>query len=280
MWQKRTIGSLLVISVLLLVAAIPMLAQDTPTPQPYVGAPASGTWQGAAYFGSSVEQLAAPLSFNLDASGVVAGRIRFDFQYPGMTENLMALMNEHGCVITFDNITPEGEPVTGYFMDNGRAVGTFSMSACYLEGYGELTFGSPISGVWYAEQTGVTTAFNVQPPTVAPTDAPQTADSPPTDTDDTTASGDAAYDPEQMAMGVQVYRSFCAECHGEFGEGGEGVADLTSDTVQNMTDERIMEVINLGVEGTEMEPWERLLTEQEKQAVLLLIRNPEVLHER
>lgn len=259
-------------------------AQDV---QPYVDLPSGGTWEGTAYFGPEAQQLAAPITFEVGANGAVTGLIRFTFRYEGMPENLVQLIDTYGCVTAFSAVTPESQPVSGYFMDAVRAVGTFSTSACYLEEYGDLAFASPVSGVWYAEHGGSSdVVFAIQPTEVdgaSASEAPTaTVVSEPTSVATTTGdtSSGADYDPEFMAYAIEVFLDQCSECHGVFGEGGPGVADLTDRKVVRMTDEDLLEIINDGVEGTEMEAWERILTEEEKEAVILVIRNPEVLKDR
>ncbi len=275
MWQRRWTGILF--GVAAAAAMLPILAQDSLPPQPYVDLPSGGSWQGMAYFGSATEQLAAPITFDVDGGGTPSGNIRFEFQFEGMAENLVELMNTHGCVASFEAIAPGSSPVSGYFMDAERAVGSFAVNACYLEGYGDLTFGAPISGVWYAEKEATTdVVFGVQPTQVPANEPTETS---PTEVTATIEGDAVAGDGEQLAFGIEVFLNNCSECHGYFGEGGSGVANLTEPRVQRMTDEKLLEIINLGVEGTEMEPWGRILTEEEKAAVMIVIRNPNSLRE-
>lgn len=261
---------------LILGTTLALLAQDeaTPAPAPYLELPAAGDWQGAAYFGPAESQLAAPVSFTVTADGQLSGVIRFAFEFEGMSEELRALMAEHGCTVSFDAIAPGGEPVGGYFMAATRALGSFTTPACFLEGYGDLTFGAAITGVWYAEQVAAGAAIVAVEPTGAPATAPATAGG-------EAEGGEAvvSYTTEGVPAAIEVFLDNCSECHGYFGEGGPGVSDLTAASVQRMTDDAIMDVINNGVEGTEMEPWGRLLTDEEKAGVLLVIRNPHVLRE-
>lgn len=301
---KRASNVLVITGLLiaLLGGTLVMLAQDSTSivdaPLPYTGTPTSGEWQGVAYFGPADSQLAAPVLFTVGSDGSLSGSIRFTFQYAGMAENLVALMNENGCVTTFDTITPDVAPVSGYFMDAARAVGTFEATACFLDGYGDLTFGAPVTGVWYAEQSAAgdgPLVFAVEPTAAGDSaateeSAPATEQAPATEAPADTAAGTDGAEAVPAADGsvlgtvvpvaaVDMFLDNCSECHGYFGEGGPGVADLTAPAVQRMSDEAIMEVINNGVEGTEMEPWGRLLTEEEKAWSILVIRNPTVLRE-
>jgi mono/diheme cytochrome c family protein len=60
--------------------------------------------------------------------------------------------------------------------------------------------------------------------------------------------------PESIATGQQVYRRYCAVCHGTNGEGGSG-SDISA-PAPDLTDSEIFYVIKNGVPpDLNMEPW-------------------------
>lgn len=74
-----------------------------------------------------------------------------------------------------------------------------------------------------------------------------------------------------------IYKGLCARCHGEKGD-GKGVTylyldpaprDLTKAAfMTSKTDERFLQSLKNGVPGTSMPPWERVLTDEQRRAVL------------
>ena len=110
-------------------------------------APAAGIWRGSADFAGN----AADMSFEIDSTAqVVNGMIRLAFTYPGMTDELSMLMQEHGCIVAFNAITADSRPVAGVFDSAEHASGTFAATQCDLQGYGALEFVEPLTGSWQA----------------------------------------------------------------------------------------------------------------------------------
>ena len=80
--------------------------------------------------------------------------------------------------------------------------------------------------------------------------------------------------------GEEVYKNLCARCHGEKGD-GKGVTylyldpaprDLTKAAFMNSKpDQRFLDSLKNGVPGTSMPPWERVLTDEQRRAVLAYI---------
>jgi len=85
------------------------------------------------------------------------------------------------------------------------------------------------------------------------------------------------YDPAVLEIGVDVYMEICLACHGADMRGNSDVADLTARETQRKSDEALLEIIRLGVDGTEMTGYRAMLTPEQIDAVLALIRSPEVL---
>lgn len=88
----------------------------------------------------------------------------------------------------------------------------------------------------------------------------------------------AEADPAYVQFAIDTYGAKCSECHGQQGEGNPpDVADLSSTRVTRMSNENLLKLINFGVENTEMKPFRAQLTEEEKQALLYLIRHVELI---
>jgi mono/diheme cytochrome c family protein len=83
------------------------------------------------------------------------------------------------------------------------------------------------------------------------------------------------YDRQQ---GKHLYEQYCQFCHGEQGKGKAydvtpPPADLTSPTVQKKSDYELAQTIHGGEQGTAMGAWKWVLSEKEKQNILLYIRS-------
>jgi mono/diheme cytochrome c family protein len=80
--------------------------------------------------------------------------------------------------------------------------------------------------------------------------------------------------------GEEVYKNLCARCHGEKGD-GKGVTylyldpaprDLTKAGFMNSKPEqRFLDSLKNGVAGTSMPPWEHVLTDDQRRAVLTYV---------
>ena len=100
-----------------------------------------------------------------------------------------------------------------------------------------------------------------------------------TDTDFHAVSGylKARNNAPSFKSAEEIYKGLCARCHGEKGD-GKGVTylyldpaprDLTKVAFMNSKPEdRFLQSLKDGVPGTSMPPWERVLTEQQRRAVL------------
>ena len=83
--------------------------------------------------------------------------------------------------------------------------------------------------------------------------------------------------PAPFKTGEEIYKNLCARCHGEKGDGkgptylylDPAPRDLTKAGFMNSkTEDRFLESLKSGVAGTSMPPWERVLTEEQRRAVL------------
>ncbi|OQW32757.1 MAG: hypothetical protein A4E19_05205 [Nitrospira sp. SG-bin1] len=78
--------------------------------------------------------------------------------------------------------------------------------------------------------------------------------------------------------GKRLYEQYCRFCHGEQGKGKAyevtpPPADLTSSAVQKKSDAELTQIIHGGERGTAMGAWQWVLSEKDKQNVLLYIRS-------
>jgi mono/diheme cytochrome c family protein len=84
-----------------------------------------------------------------------------------------------------------------------------------------------------------------------------------------------------LTEGKRTYSIYCKTCHGLDGEGGQRVtqgfeyppADLTRPEVRRRTDGELFYFISEGVNGTEMLPWEDLLTDERRWHLVNYIRS-------
>lgn len=146
-----------------------------------------------------------------------------------------------------------------------------------MVGFGEETTGrltdEEISNVIAFVQYGdwLQVAANIPPtPTPAPTTIASSSSS-------RRGQEERVYDPAVIEMGIEVYMDICLACHGPDMRGNGDVADLSAREVQRKSDAALLEIIRLGVDGTEMTGYRAMLTPEQIDAVLALIRSPEVL---
>lgn len=119
---------------------------------------------------------------------------------------------------------------------------------------------------------------NIPPtPTPAPTE-PVVVDAELTSASEEGGAETVEHDPEFISVGAEAFLDNCSDCHGLDMTGGPGVADLTSRQIQRKSDEDLLEIIRLGVDGTEMAGWRAILTPEEIDAIMIIIRNPELLN--
>ena len=138
--------------------------------------PASGIWQGTAEFEADSGLGVAEMIFEVDDAGQVSnGAIIFKFRYPTMSAEILELMLQYGCVVSFDAITPDSVPVAGSFTSSEQASGTFVVAGCNLQEYGDLQFLAAVEGTWSATWTRATLADEPQGDSAKPTLDPNQA---------------------------------------------------------------------------------------------------------
>jgi mono/diheme cytochrome c family protein len=69
-----------------------------------------------------------------------------------------------------------------------------------------------------------------------------------------------------------IYDQLCSQCHGLNGEGGIGPSFMDSEFHDNITDNQLFEAINVGHEATSMIGWGDVLSVDQIQQMVLLIR--------
>jgi mono/diheme cytochrome c family protein len=77
--------------------------------------------------------------------------------------------------------------------------------------------------------------------------------------------------PEEM--GRALYESNCAPCHGSAGEGGLGPGLRPSSFIQGKSDEELIVFMLAGRDGTAMDSFEGILTEEELGNLLIVLRD-------
>lgn len=133
--------------------------------------PLPGTWVGIAEFEADSGLAATDLTFTVDETGQITdGVIILKFTYPTMSAELLNLMLEYGCIVSFDIITAESQPVAGMFSSAQTAAGTFAAARCSLQEYGDLEFLDAITGTWSAAPVAALAESTADaPPTRMPT---------------------------------------------------------------------------------------------------------------
>ncbi len=114
------------------------------------------------------------------------------------------------------------------------------------------SFGGPLTSEQVDLLVSFMRAWEANPPVELPPDVP-------------TAPGAAG------GNGDAVYQSLCAQCHGDFGEGGVG-PKFDAAWQASYTDEEIFDAINLGHSATAMIAWGEILNSQQITELIAHIR--------
>ncbi|NWF69465.1 MAG: cytochrome c [Chloroflexi bacterium] len=256
MHDKRSNGwlqaSLLMLGVSLLVALMVSAQLERRLVLPAVFAtytPYSGRW-----LHTEIETLATiplpPMQLILDvaADGAISGQLSlFPLDVP---PNAVDLIARNGCTVVFDTLIPGTEAIQGVFVSDSRAIIQIQVSECQVKYFGPIALSAPVSARFTVEYSEAATralerAANA---TLTPLDA-----------------------------GLQVFATYCAVCHGAYGEGAPGVPDLDTADISTRPEEQLLTIINLGIANTGMPAWGQILTDAEKTGVLLVLRNIQVL---
>jgi len=98
-----------------------------------------------------------------------------------------------------------------------------------------------------------------------------------------------AADPQLLHIGARIYASSCASCHGDTGAADGACASLQTPPPRDLTagifrfkstpggdlptDEDLFRTISMGLRGTDMSPWRRVLSASERWAVTFYIKS-------
>ncbi len=168
---------------------------------------ASGDWSGTATLDLGSQQLTAGMTFVVDdEDNVTDGSIQLVFAIPNMSEEMLTVMQESGCLVLFDAITENSEPVSGEF-EATSAAGTFAIDSCALEGFDDLEFVNTLSGIWEAtlsEGDGVNAEATEEAPSMVEGETTQEV-----------VSGH----PNDALSGRELFVLHCSECHDRRGTG-------------------------------------------------------------
>jgi mono/diheme cytochrome c family protein len=207
MKRNHTPGWLIAAGAALLIIA----SQTSVRPVSSQGIPLmAGQWAGEASFSIGSIRHTAAIQFDVDRSGqVTAGSIVLFFTYPDIQADVLDLMKRHGCIVKFSEITPSSRPTAGLFATPTEGAGTFFAPGCMLEGFGELQFVSPLSGIWTAVAQNPIQA-GAEGGNLAVNESPY----------------DPPSHPNDNLSGRDLYKLHCDECHAQKGLGSEKAPPL------------------------------------------------------
>jgi mono/diheme cytochrome c family protein len=85
-------------------------------------------------------------------------------------------------------------------------------------------------------------------------------------------------EPTTLAQGKFLFAAKCASCHGDTGAGNGPAAGALAPSPTNFhlkkpTEERAWEVLENGVPGTAMPPWQSQLSADERHALVAFVRS-------
>ncbi len=84
---------------------------------------------------------------------------------------------------------------------------------------------------------------------------------------------DITFDAEALALGTELFATYCVECHGDNGQGTDLAPPLTSRYVASMPAQQLLDTISFGVSGTEMDSFSSTLTQEDKLALVAVLRS-------
>lgn len=205
-WAAAGLGLLLIGG-----AVTQVSGQQSTTPLP-------GEWSGPASFSVEGVRYETTITFSVDPGGkVVGGAVRLAFTFPGIPDEMLAAMNDHGCLVPFDTLAADSQPVAGLFASPEEAAGTFRATGCTLVEHGELQFVNVLTGIWSAFPQNAGAAGEA---------APATPDVPAQAADVTTSPYDPPTHANDNLDGRALYKLHCDECHAQKGLGSEKAPPL------------------------------------------------------
>ncbi len=212
------------------------------TPVIAITNPHAGRWMGRGFTSQSPNYPPLQLFFDVTVDGTLTGVLSLYPSNPEIPRNAVDLIAKNGCNVEFD--TFEGS-INGYFASFMEAFVEVEATRCQVKFFGEITLLEPVRGVFVAEYSESATAQLYQP------DAPLTP----------------------LERGIGAFLNYCSACHGSYAEGAPGIPSLNTPEAQAKTDEELLTIIKGGVINTVMPAWGNVLTEEERQGIMLLIRD-------
>lgn len=210
--------------------------------------PQAGRWVGVAFESGGADAPAMQLLMDVAEDGTLQGTLAL---YPlDLPDNAIDLVAANGCLVPFEALTTDDLPIRGVFVTPTQAAVQINVANCEVKFFGPITFDLPITGLYDLRYNEIATLSLLE-------------------------SQNRVLTPEEVGLGV--FANYCSACHGNMGQGAPGVPSLMTEEIAKKTDAALLEIINLGVGATGMPAWGQILTEEEKNAVLLIIRNIDLL---
>ncbi|NWG15887.1 MAG: cytochrome c [Chloroflexi bacterium] len=160
------------------------------------------------------------------------------------------LVTTNGCRVEFSSLEAAGTPVGGRFVNATDALVDVNIATCAVKFYGDVVVEPPVVGQWLVRYSEDETQLALAPKREATT---------------------------PLEIGYDAFQQFCSECHGIRGRGNPGIPALISPVVDALTDDQIHDIITNGRINTVMPVFGNRITEEQKQAIILLLRNPDEL---
>jgi mono/diheme cytochrome c family protein len=182
-----------------------------------------------------------------DGGGMKGAVILYPNTVPPEAVNLVTT---NGCRVEFASLEAAFTPVGGRFVNATDALVDVNIATCAVKFYGELVIEPPVVGQWLVRYSKDETQLALAPKREATT---------------------------PLEIGYDTFQQFCSECHGIRGRGNPGIPALISPVVDALTDDQIHDIITNGRINTMMPVFGSRITEEQKQAIILLLRNPDEL---
>lgn len=203
--------------------------------------PEIGRWTGKSFTNADGKPYPAMnLTLDINHDKTIAGTL---ILYPtDVPENALELVVKNGCKVTFDS-----ESVI-LFDDTHHAQLQINVASCNVKFFGDYTFNPPLIGTWYIGYDEQATYLLNNPLPIVTT---------------------------PIELGYKTFVDNCSSCHSSDASGMPGIPALTTERIAMMSDLDLMTTINNGVSQTAMPAFGVKLTQEQRNAILLLLRTPE-----
>jgi len=207
--------------------------------------PEIGRWTGKEFVtpdGKPYPAMNLTIDINRDKS--IAGTI---ILYPtNVPENALELVVKNGCKVTFDSAQ------NILFKDSENAQFEITIGSCTVKFFGDYTFNPPLIGTWHIGYDEKATYLLNNPLPVVTT---------------------------PIELGYKTFIDNCSSCHSSNASGMPGIPALTTERIASLPDLDIMMIINNGVSQTAMPAFGVKLSQEQRDAVLLLLRTPDYFNQ-